>query len=292
MVHTLSPKHLAHAIGVSESSVKRWTDDGLLRATRTAGGHRRIALPEAVRFIRTLGAHVVHPASLGLADLHDARARDVLRAADTDTLHAALERGDGVAVRAIIQAMYLSGASVAHICDGPLRTCMARVGELWLHQEWGIVIEHRATDLCVQALSQLRWLLPLPGPDAPVALGGAADTDPYVLPSLMASTVACDTGFRDVNLGAATPLRVLAAAATRYAARLVWIALSSVHDPARLRDEFLSLAHALHASRIPLVVGGRALAELGPLHTPGLVPMHSMAEFAAYARGTTAPGGA
>lgn len=48
----LSPRELAQAIGVSESSIKRWIDDGLIGATKTAGGHRRIAGSEAIRFVR------------------------------------------------------------------------------------------------------------------------------------------------------------------------------------------------------------------------------------------------
>ena len=44
---------LVDALGVSESSVKRWVDGGDLVAQRTAGGHRRIARGEALRFART-----------------------------------------------------------------------------------------------------------------------------------------------------------------------------------------------------------------------------------------------
>ncbi|HEX9106572.1 MAG TPA: MerR family DNA-binding transcriptional regulator, partial [Longimicrobiales bacterium] len=50
----LSPRELAEAVGVSESSLKRWADRGVLAVERTAGGHRRIPLGEAVRFIRRL----------------------------------------------------------------------------------------------------------------------------------------------------------------------------------------------------------------------------------------------
>ena len=52
MKSVLSPKELAAAIGVSESTLKRWADDGLIVFSRTAGGHRRIRLAEAIRFIR------------------------------------------------------------------------------------------------------------------------------------------------------------------------------------------------------------------------------------------------
>ena len=69
MTTVCSPKDLATAIGVSESSVKRWVDDGTIDASRTAGGHRRIPLSEAIRFIRQRRTPVVRPDLLGLRDL-------------------------------------------------------------------------------------------------------------------------------------------------------------------------------------------------------------------------------
>ena len=73
MKRLLSPKELADAIGVSESSLKRWADAGRLQVARTEGGHRRIPIAEAVRFIRDTGAVVVRPDLLGLLALHARR---------------------------------------------------------------------------------------------------------------------------------------------------------------------------------------------------------------------------
>ena len=66
MKSLLSPRDLADAIGVSESSLKRWADAGKIQVSRTDGGHRRIPLAEAVRFIRATGAQVVRPDILGI----------------------------------------------------------------------------------------------------------------------------------------------------------------------------------------------------------------------------------
>ena len=81
MKRLLSPKELADAIGVSESSLKRWADAGRLQVARTEGGHRRIPIAEAVRFIRDTGAVVVRPDLLGLVGVpavNDARAASTL----------------------------------------------------------------------------------------------------------------------------------------------------------------------------------------------------------------------
>ena len=62
----ISPRDLADAIGVSESSIKRWVDNEVIQATKTAGGHRRIALGEAVRFLRQKKVALINPGAIGL----------------------------------------------------------------------------------------------------------------------------------------------------------------------------------------------------------------------------------
>ena len=109
----LSPRELSEAIGVSESSVKRWVDRGVIVASRTAGGHRRISIDEAIRFIRATRRELPRPELLGLA-LHPGAAGDSW----DDAFAEALECGDAPLARSLIWSMHLQGMSAAAICDG------------------------------------------------------------------------------------------------------------------------------------------------------------------------------
>ena len=62
----VSPKQVARAIGVSESSLKRWCDQGLIETVRTAGGHRKMAIAEVLRYVREQDHNLVSPQILGL----------------------------------------------------------------------------------------------------------------------------------------------------------------------------------------------------------------------------------
>jgi excisionase family DNA binding protein len=78
MNEQVSPKQLARAIQVSESSVKRWCDQGVISTVRTAGGHRRIPVADVLRFLRDNRYDVVRPELLGLPATvgRSARVRD------------------------------------------------------------------------------------------------------------------------------------------------------------------------------------------------------------------------
>src|SRR3954454_12934394 len=157
----LTPKELADAIGASESSLRRWVDGGDIRMTRTAGGHRRIPLAEAVRVVRKIGATVVRPDLLGLGDLGGSGADAQFPGkSDEEKLYETLRAGERNTAIGLVVSWYLAGRSLPGLVDGPVRRAMHRLGELWRHDERGILVEHRATAVCVEAVATLRGLLP------------------------------------------------------------------------------------------------------------------------------------
>jgi excisionase family DNA binding protein len=283
MEHFLSPKELAAAISVSESSLKRWVDDGTITATRTAGGHRRIAVSEAVRFIRKEKIPLSRPELLGIPGMSK---RPAMTPADTDgLLMRAIREGRGPEVRSLLFSSYLSGRSVGDLCDGPLAGALHAVGEFWKHGPEGIAIEHRAVDLCVQALQALRSILPPAEPYAAVAMGGAPEGDPYVLPSLMVTVVLATAGWNAINLGADLPARALLAAAGEQKPALVWLSCS-VEQAAREQErELRKAAETLISAGAQVIIGGRAWAARGPDLPPGVKFMSSMGAVAAFAEG-------
>ncbi len=280
----VSPRELADAIGVSESSVKRWVDRGDIEATRTAGGHRRISIQEAGRYLRERSIPLVRPDVLGLSDLTAQGDREPEAGDAADRLFDYLCHGAEPEARGLILSLFLEGRSVAEIIDGPFRSAMARIGELWLHQPTGIFWEHRATQIAVQALARLRFLLEVPA-DAPVVVGGAPAGDHYLLPSQAVAAVLEGEAVRAINLGADTPAESLALAAEASEARLVWLSVSYVAAPDKTRDEVLGLLSALAESDIPLVVGGSHAKELRLPKSDLLYIGGSMAELVALVRG-------
>ncbi|MBM4265538.1 MAG: hypothetical protein FJ144_02805 [Deltaproteobacteria bacterium] len=265
-------------MGVSESSVKRWVDDGRLPAERTAGGHRRIRLAHAVRFVRESGMEVVRP------DLLRPRPEGTRRRGAGPTpssLTEALRELDGAAARGMLVGSFLQGASVATLCDGPIRTALHELGPLWKESPTGIALEHHAVDACIQALMEIRAMISV-AERSRSAVGGAVEHDPYILPSLMVAVVLAEAGFRTRNLGPNVPASALRAATEAKAPDLVWRSTSIEMDPTALRADIDEIRKG---RSLEIVVGGRGLGRGASGTTSGVHHCESMAELAGFARG-------
>ena len=284
MEKLLTSKEMAEAIGASESSLRRWTNSGVIVTSRTVGGHRRIPLSEAIRFIRETKATVVRPDLLGLTHgVNDPTFRTEPEGAET--IHQGLLDGNGDRVKGKLLATYLGGTALATIFDTMVQPAMKRIGELWQHDAAGILVEHRALDICLSAVNQLRGLLPPAPAGAPVAIGGAPQGDRYILPSLMAATVLADAGCLDVNFGADTPVEILGNAAAEHKASFVWLSISAIEFKTPLQRDVEKLADQLRANNTRLLIGGRLAGELTLRRQENVHLLGSMTELAAFARG-------
>ncbi len=264
----ISPKQAAQALDVSEASVKRWCDRGLLVPTLTAGGHRRIAVAEVLRFVRSRGADLVKPEVLGLpsttggGDLAFERAADVAAEAFCE--------GDDDCVRKLFLNLYLGGRTIAELADLVVAPSFAKIGDRWIHGQVSIHQERRAIELCQQAMYSLDSALPSPSPRAPLAIGGVLEGDPYVLGSKWCATALHEAGWRAESYGNGLPPAELAAAIGRRRPKLVWLSVSSrTTDLQELRNSLAIIREAADEAGAVLVCGGPGLgAEAEELVAP------------------------
>jgi excisionase family DNA binding protein len=252
---TMSPGQLATIVGVSESTLKRWVDAGLLRAQKTAGGHRRIALVDALAFLRTQGRPAPSLEALGVLSAQAAAPPG--EGTTPDTLASLLLGEDAAVARALLLEEFRRGRPLEDILDRLLGPAMVQIGALWAAGTIDVYQEHLATQRAWWILAEVRGLLPTPPAEALLALGGTPEGDPSLLPSLMAELTLAEAGWRAVNLGPDTPVASLCRAVESYRPRLIWISLTSHGVPPRFEQEYPRLRQAARAVGAAVMVGGQ-----------------------------------
>jgi excisionase family DNA binding protein len=251
----MSPAQVARIVGVSESTLKRWVDTGLLRARKTAGGHRRIALAEALAFLRKQGRPAPSLDALGVLG-----ARPVADPAMTpETLAELLLREDVAISRALLLDEFRRGRAVDDLLDRLLAPAMARVGVLWAQGAIDVYQEHLATHRAWWILVELRDLLPEPPPEAPLALTASPEGDPTLLAGLMAELTLVESGWRALNLGPDLPASSLRNAVDAHRPRLVSVSLSSHAVRPRFFEEYPRVLEAAQAVGAAVMLGGQGL---------------------------------
>jgi len=253
-----SPAQLAPIIGVSESTIKRWVDAGHLRGETTPGGHRKIALPHLVAFLRSRGRPVPSLEALGLlAEQQPARPKG--SPATPEALAGLLMRGDTGVARTLVLDQFRGGRALDDLLDRLVSPAMARLGQQWADGKIDVFQEHAATLRAWSILVELRGLLPAPPDKAPLALGGSPEGDPYLLPTLMAELTLAEMGWRTINVGPNTPVTSLLEAVTRHRPRLVWLSVTSMKPRTGFFEGYPGLFETAQGKGASVVIGGQGL---------------------------------
>jgi excisionase family DNA binding protein len=263
---------VARLCRVSDATVKRWEEAGLLKSERTSGGHRRFRAEEVARFQREQG--------LGLKQN---RAKSAY--ADGSLLAALINGGEESAANFLITA-HLRGKPLTEIIDEDICPAMREVGELWHREEISVSQEHLATRTAVTAIYKLRNALPVREMKEKLAICCAMEGDLHELPTLLAQVAVENEGFEVINFGAATPLYCMADEVERHSPDFVCISGTVINDLERLTRDYRDFKSKLNSLGIPVLLGGRAFADENVrTRFKSELYVRSFTEVAEYARG-------
>ena len=256
MNKVLSPKQVAQAIGVSEATLKRWCDRGLFETHRTAGGHRRITTSSVLDYLKDHHIAPSRPDLLGLPSSKGEAVRALEEGAELLSL--ALEDGDEERVRRLLFDFHMAGHLVHELGDQVIVGAFNKLGERWQHGDMEVYQERRACEIVMRWIHELRQLLKAPLPDAPVALGGTIEGDPYEIPNALVELSLREQGWRAESLGCGMPFSTLAAAVRRERPRLFWLSASSIDKQETFIDEYRAFYSTAADAGAAVIIGGRA----------------------------------
>ena len=256
MDNFVTPKQVARAIGVSESSLKRWCDQGLIPSVRTQGGHRRLPMAAVVEYLRQGNHALVKPEAIGLPRISSTGERTV--ANRRERFRDALLAGDDEICRQLIFDLYLARYPIAKICDEVVAAAFHEIGNRWACQTAEVYQERRGCEITLRLLHELRLVMPSPPPEWR-AVGGTLAGDTYVLPTTMSELVLREAGWDAVTLGSSLPAETIARAIADIRPRLVWISVSYVPDREQLLAALDKLTHSAKEVGAALALGGREI---------------------------------
>ncbi len=252
-----SPKQVAHAIGVSEATLKRWCDRGLVEASRTSGGHRRIHMKAVFELLKSTDNTLVHPDILGLPP-NTGRKTSKLESVQ-ENIRETLLRGDEDHFRGMVLDLYLSEVPLHVIFDQVIAPAFHEIGCAWSRNEVHVFQERLSCEICFRTLYELQTYVERENAQAPLALGATLSGDPYRLGVIMAEMALKSLGWRAVTIGVDLPGESLAEAIHHYHPKLFWLSVSAVADERQFLEAYELVLAACRRAGSWVVLGGRAL---------------------------------
>ncbi len=251
---------VARLCRVSDATVKRWEEAGLLKSERTSGGHRRFRAEEVARFQREQG--------LGLKQSHGDesvtkttnRSRDKKNYSDSAFFQSLIEGGEEAVTNVFIKA-HLERRPLTEIIDRLVCPAMREIGELWHRNEISVAQEHLATRTAISALYRLRNALPIPEMKNGLAVCCAMEGDFHELPTLLAQIAIENEGLEVINFGASTPLYSLADEVMRHSPNFVCVSAAVINDLERLTRDYQNFREKTARLEIPILLGGRVFED-------------------------------
>lgn len=252
-----SPKAAARAIGVSESSLKRWCDAGKISVIKTAGGHRRLKQANIISFLREKNKYELQdPLSIGLPDLSEFSVSNPADAARQ--YHRSLVAEEDDRCHRLLTYLYVNGWQMEEIVDQVVSEAFKQIGNQWQQGSLEIYQERRASEICLESLGRIKTMLNPPEAPAFSAIGGTVEHDHYTLCTKSLEVSLISHGWQAKSLGSNLPFSTLLQAALTKRPNLMWVSVSYLKD----EDSFIRGINAM-AERIPrsttLVVGGFAI---------------------------------
>ena len=252
--NNLTTKEVARLLQVSEATVKRWADDGLLHSSKTAGGHRRFSTQSIASLRREKGIGT-RPA---LPPPKKGRALSLNSSARFTEL---LLQGEEKEAAALLIHAYMEGQSLVAMFDKTITKAMHEVGELWFRGTITIADEHLASRVVLSALQRLRSVVVPAEPTGMKAICCGIDGDLHELPVHLAEVILETEGWDARNLGPNTPLFSLREMVTQQRPQLVCISARSIADLDRATSEYAQLRKVTAKLGASIVIGGEGFRE-------------------------------
>ena len=251
----LTTKEVARLLQVSEATVKRWADDGVLRSKKTVGGHRRFSIQSNARLRREQRIEPESPP--GGREKKDIAGTLLSVPSFTELLL----RADEAETAAVLIDAYLKNRALPSLFDTTITEAMHRIGELWFTGEITVADEHAATRVLLNALQELRSII-LPGaPKGLKAICCGIEGDLHELPIHLAEMILESEGWDTTNLGPNTPLYALRDMMVQKRPQLVCIAARSVLDLDRATTEYAKLRKVNEKLGAVAVLGGEGFRD-------------------------------
>lgn len=274
----LSTADVARLFNVTETTVKRWADEGTLTCQKTPGGHRKFDMRCVVEFAEKNHFEPVGVLTIPEGDRLGQRIQVAVLGRDFPELVAAfVEKAlspDPNDLSRYLSYLYQHRVQLWEIHDHIIRPGMEEIGARWFRGEIGVNHEHRASYETLEALVKLQTQIRMKSQKGRSAVCSCLGEELHEIGLRCAAHLFESEGWATTYLGARTPVEAVTTAIRETHPTIVSLSVTYVPPGGIPAKEFRSIVDAAREVNAQVILGGRGAHALlrdpawpGELHT-------------------------
>jgi excisionase family DNA binding protein len=259
-IQYFNTEEVAKLLGVNISTIKRWTDAGKLKCTKTIGGHRKFYIPQIAEFLENnqIKSKDVQMFPVENSDDLELSSR-ILNKEYSFLIDYTLQQAltvNRTRLQQIINGLYLSQEPIYKIYDSLLTPVLRNIGSLWEKEIISVSEEHLASQAIKDSVIRLQVLIKLPHQKKGIVACLNLSHEMHDIALKMVDHVLECRGYKILNMGQDTPLQKIEQIFENYAPRRLYISSTFVPNPAVTRKEFLDICEIGQRFGTDIYIGG------------------------------------
>ncbi|GEM_PF-641585 len=256
----LSTQEVASMINVTETTVKRWADEGKLVCAKTMGGHRKFMMKDIVAFAELNGYPLsgITPPPMTREQQEQLQfgvvTRNYKKVADV-FLEEALQ-GDANGLQQLLQYLYKNHISMGSIADEIIRPALVHIGEMWYTGKIGIEQEHIASNAITEALIRFAPEVHHKSKNGLTALCACPEGEYHEIGLRSFSYVLESEGWGVYYVGANTPFDTIQSFMKAMQPNVVCLSFTVANKQENFFHRMKSLGAYAHSYHAQFIVGG------------------------------------
>lgn len=268
----LSTADVARLFNVTETTVKRWANDGTLKCMKTPGGHRKFEMKHVVDFSQSLNFEPSGALRLTEEDTLAQKIQIAILSRDFPSLKEAFKSKalspDMRDLFIFFSYLYQHRIELWEIYDMIIAPAMREIGEGWLRGEVAIEQEHRASYETIDALAKLQTQIHIKPSRGQSVLCACPGEEQHELGLRCASYLFESEGWKTYYVGARTPHESIISATKDLRPTIVCLSLTNMNARRAELDALHALLNTLRRQRTTVLIGGRAVCGMKPFLSP------------------------
>lgn len=260
----------AKILGVNVSTIKRWTDEGKLECSRTAGGHRKFLMKHLGNYVKN---HQKNNIGINLFPIENEQDLQVsYRILKHDfsylidyIMEQALECRQEK-VQQVLNGLYLGQYPLHEIYDHVITPIMHRFGEMWHNNELSIIEEHFGSQTIRDSLIRLQGIISIPSQKIGRAICLNLSAELHDIALKMVANLLETRGFQVYFSGQYTDIFKSEQAFERFKPDRMYISCTWVEDVERTQAELDQILRYCDIYDVDVYLGGQGLSMLDLTH--------------------------